>query len=189
MMEQTQARKQIVLINGSAAEPSANQQLMDCFAVRTQDRFTWMPIVLKQLPPFDPGRTVENIPAAVTEMHRRITRADGVLICSPEYIFSIPSGLKNALEWCVASPVFSGKPTGIITASASGRKGHAELQLILKTLMARLSADTSLLIPGIRGKIDARGRLLDPEISVALDRFALAFEQLLRPLPEEPEMN
>jgi len=37
--------------------------------------------------------------------------------------------LKNAIEWCVSTTVFTDKPTGIITASASGANGHAKLKL------------------------------------------------------------
>ncbi|WP_262886208.1 NADPH-dependent FMN reductase [Sphingobacterium sp. 18053] len=36
-------------------------------------------------------------------------------MCLPEYIFSIPSGLKNSIEWCISTTVFSDKPVGIIT--------------------------------------------------------------------------
>ena len=68
------------------------------------------------------------------------------MICTPEYIFSLPSGLKNAIEWCVATTVFSEKPIGVITASADGQKGHEELQMIIKTVMARFTTETTLLI-------------------------------------------
>jgi NAD(P)H-dependent FMN reductase len=39
----------------------------------------------------------------------------------------LTSGLKNAIEWCVSTTVFSDKPIGLITASASGQKGHEDL--------------------------------------------------------------
>ena len=67
------------------------------------------------------------------ELRKDIERADGVIICTPEYIFSIPSGLKNVIEWCVATTIFTDKPTGLITASANGLQGHEELKLIMRT--------------------------------------------------------
>jgi len=63
-----------------------------------------------------------------------------------EYVFSIPNGLKNVIEWCVATTVFADKPSGLITASANGQKGHEELLLIMKTAMAKFTSETTLLI-------------------------------------------
>lgn len=74
------------------------------------------------------------------------------MISTPEYIFSIPSGLKNAIEWCVSTNVFSDKPLGLITASANGLKGHEVLQMIMRTLETRFNENTLLLIQGIKGK-------------------------------------
>src|SRR5690606_18112041 len=104
------------------------------------------------LPHFDPERAIDNTPETILNFRQSIENADGLLICTPEYVFSIPSGLKNAIEWCVATNVFSGKPTGLITASANGESGHAELQLIMKTVMADFTSETTLLINGIKGK-------------------------------------
>lgn len=126
---------------------------------------------LYSLPPFNPEQSIQDPPLAVQEFRKNIEEADGVIISTPEYIFSIPSGLKNAFEWCVATTVFSDKPTALITASADGKKGHEELQLIVRTLMGRFSADNALLISGIKGKINGDGIISDPKTAEALDRF------------------
>lgn len=73
--------------------------------------------------------------------------------------------LKNALEWCVSTTIFSGKKTGLITASTSGEMGHEQLILIMKTLEAYLNEDTQLLISGIRGKINEKGEITNVETS------------------------
>ena len=57
--------------------------------------------------------------------------------------------------------MFSNKPTGVITASASGEKGHEELKLIMQTVMAKLTPDTALLIRGIKGKVNEQGDIID----------------------------
>lgn len=75
--------------------------------------------------------------------------------------------------------VFSDKPTGIITASASGQKAHEELQLILKTLMAQFTADTTLLIPGVKGKVNKAGDITDTATLQALQTFSKHFLHLL----------
>jgi chromate reductase, NAD(P)H dehydrogenase (quinone) len=98
---------------------------------------------------------------------------------TPEYVFSIPSGLKNAIEWCVATTIFAHKPTGLITAAASGLKGHEELELIMRTVEARFSGPTTLLIPGIKGKLDADGAITDAKTHAELMDFVAAFAHLL----------
>ena len=129
---------------------------------------------LKALPHFDADLSLEDTPQAVIDFRAQIEKADGVLICTPEYIFSIPSGLKNALEWCVSTTVFSDKPVALITASAAGEKGHEELQLIMRTLMAVINEETCLLIQGVKGKVGAAGAIDDPKILESLLRLAVS---------------
>lgn len=169
----------IFIIIGSASPDSSNEQIVDYVSTLWSEYEVQVFKDLKSLPHFDPQRSVQDPPPEIMALRSQIEQADGLLICSPEYIFSIPSGLKNVFEWCVASTVFSDKPTGIITASASGIKGHEELQLILKTLMARCTADTSLLIPGVKGKINAQGQLTDEKTKQELQQFSRHFIRLL----------
>ncbi|MCT2409138.1 NAD(P)H-dependent oxidoreductase [Chryseobacterium antibioticum] len=172
--------KDIFVINGSASSHSSNQKLIDIFADLTKDIFNLSVFnELKLLPHFDPELSVTEPPKAIVDFRQSIEDADGILICTPEYVFSIPSGLKNAIEWCVSTTVFSEKPLGIITASANGEKGHLELQLIMETLMAHFTADTKLLIPGIKGKINDEGILMDTQSKKALINFIHAYEKLV----------
>jgi len=134
---------------------------------------------LKKLPHFDPELSIYNTPASVIEFRQFIERADGVIICTPEYVFSIPSGLKNAIEWCVSTTVFSDKPVGLITASASGKKGHEELQLIMKMIMAVFTKETALLIQGVKGKVNENGVITDKETQATLTSFIAAFKKIL----------
>jgi len=154
--------REIFVINGSASENSSNQKLIDNLSDLTKDFFSLIIFNdLKTLPHFDPELSANNTPKAILDFRRSIEKADGVLICTPEYIFSIPSGLKNAIEWCVSTTVFSDKPIGLITASANGEKGHEELQLIMKTVMANFTPGTTLLVQGIKGKINEQGQITD----------------------------
>ena len=183
--EQTRAnmisqRKRIYAINGSASVNSSNQRLIDNFVSMTLDWFDVTVLEdLKILPPFDPQRTSDEVPEIITLIRNNIAEADGVLICSPEYIFSIPSGLKNLLEWCVSTTIFTEKPTGLITASAQGVKGQEELQLIMSTLMASFTPETILLIQGVKGKVNAAGDITDAQTKEALIRFVEAFRKQL----------
>jgi chromate reductase len=174
-------KKNIFVIIGSASQISANQKLVDNFAKLTHNDFNLTLFdQLKTLPHFDPEISADNTPKEIIELRNQIEKADGILICTPEYIFSIPSGLKNAIEWCVSTTVFSNKPTGLITASASGEKGHEELQLIMKTLMSQFTSETSLLIKGIKGKINEKGQIINQKTTDDLTRFANAFKTLVK---------
>ncbi len=171
--------KKIFVINGSASNNSSNQKLIDNFANLSKDFFSLTTCNnLKILPHFDPELSVENTPKEVLAFRQNIETADGILICTPEYVFSIPSGLKNAIEWCVSTTVFSDKPLGIITASASGEKGHEELKLIMKTLMTKFTDDTTLLIQGVKGKTNDQGEITDDKTKNDLTKFINAFKQL-----------
>jgi NAD(P)H-dependent FMN reductase len=120
---------------------------------------------LSSLPHFNPDLDKEDCeaPKPVQEMRRKIQDADGVLICTPEYVFSIPGSLKNLIEWTVSTTLFSEKPVALITASASGTKAHESLQLIMKTIYADLDEGSQLLITGIRSKLDAEGNIVDAD--------------------------
>lgn len=172
--------KNIFVINGSASNNSSNQKLIDNFAILTKGLFSLKVFNdLKTLPHFDPELSAADTPKVILDLRKRIEIADGILICTPEYVFSIPSGLKNAIEWCVSTTVFSDKPTGLITASAGGQKGHEELQLIMKTVLAKFTTDTTLLIQGIKGKINEQGDITDGRTKDDLTKFINAFKKLI----------
>lgn len=172
--------KNIFIIIGSASQNSANQKLIDNFEKLMQGNFNFTVYNdLKTLPHFDPELSSNNPPEQIIELRNKIKEAAGILICTPEYIFSIPSGLKNAIEWCIATTVFSDKPTGLITASASGEKAHEELQLIMKTAMAKFTIETTLLIQGVKGKINQQGHIIDESTLDKLTKFANKFSVLV----------
>lgn len=172
--------KNIFVINGSASSNSSNQKLIHIFADFTKDIFKLKIFnELKSLPHFDPELSITETPKVILDFRKEIEIADGIIICTPEYVFSMPSGLKNEMEWCVSTTLFSDKPIGLITASAHGEKGHVELQLIMETLMARFTAGTTLLISGIKGKINEQGDLMDDKTKDSLFKFAHAYYDLI----------
>jgi chromate reductase, NAD(P)H dehydrogenase (quinone) len=176
-----EAKKHIFVMIGSASQYSANQKLVDVFATLTENDFNLtIYSELKSLPHFDPELSLHNPPQQIIEFREAVAQADGLLICTPEYVFSIPSGLKNAIEWCVATTVFYEKPIGLITASADGQKGHEELQLIMQTVMTQFTPETTLLIRGIKGKINDKGQITDSKTMEDLIRFAEAYKGLVK---------
>jgi chromate reductase, NAD(P)H dehydrogenase (quinone) len=173
-------KKNILAIIGSASSNSTNLKVVEKIADMTSKEFN-LTIYndLKSLPHFDPEISLDNPPNQIIEFRKSIDQADGIIICTPEYVFSIPSGLKNAIEWCISETIFLDKPLGLITASASGQKGHEELQLIMKTVMAKFTNETTLLIQGLKGKFDDQGNLTDLETLRQLNKFIVDFSNLV----------
>jgi chromate reductase, NAD(P)H dehydrogenase (quinone) len=82
-------------------------------------------------------------PASVLALKQRITEADAVLIATPEYNYSIPGVLKNAIDWAsrpgYRSP-FRDKPVAIVSASP-GAVGGARAQGHLKQVLLGMAAE------------------------------------------------
>ena len=175
-----------MIIVGSASANSANEQLASYLSsIMNENIQCTIYNKLKELPAFDPELSTDHPPAEVVELRQLIEHTDGIIISSPEYIFSIPAGLKNLFEWCVATTIFDGKPAGVITASANGTKAHEEIQLILKTLGVNFVSETTLLVQGVRGKINREGIIINNELVDQLILFKDAFTLLLHSLVTE----
>ncbi|MDW8852020.1 NAD(P)H-dependent oxidoreductase [Flavobacterium sp. MMLR14_040] len=167
----------IFAITGSTRKNSSNFKILKYISDNIKSGFEVEIFEdLAEIPHFNPDLDNENPPNKVTFFRNKINEANGVLICTPEYVFSLPGSLKNALEWCVSTTIFSNKNIGLITASASGEKGHEQLLLIMKTLEAKFQNNTQLLIQGIRGKINEEGKIINEETEVALQDFIGNFE-------------
>jgi len=167
----------ILAITGSTRKNSSNFKILKYISDNIKTEFEIEIFEdLAEIPHFNPDLDNENPPENVVSFRNKIIQADGIIICSPEYVFSLPGSLKNALEWCVSTTIFSNKNTGLITASASGEKGHEQLLLIMKTLEAKFLDNTQLLIQGIRGKINEDGKIINKETEAELQDFICNFE-------------
>jgi len=167
----------IFAITGSTRENSSNYKILKYISEHIKSEFVVEIFEdLDELPHFNPDLDTEHPPKHVEALRNKIIEAEGILICTPEYVFSLPGSLKNTLEWCVSTTIFSNKKTGLITASASGEMAHEQLILIMRTLEAKFEEKTQLLIQGIRGKINDEGKIVHKETEVALQNFIRNFE-------------
>ncbi|WP_409415863.1 NADPH-dependent FMN reductase [Flavobacterium sp. PS2] len=171
-------KKKIFAVSGSTRKNSSNFKILKFISEHINDQFEIEIFEdLESIPHFNPDLDNENVPEIITVFRNKIIAAAGVVICTPEYVFSLPGSLKNVLEWCVSTTVFSNKKVGLITASASGEKGQEQLSLIMKTIEAKFDNDTQLLIQGIRGKLDSDGNIIDEKTLVSLLTFIRSFEK------------
>ena len=155
-------KKKIFAISGSTQKGSSNNHILRHIANTFKDIIELdLFAEIDQLPHFNPELDTDHPPVAITAFRKRIQEADGVIICSPEYIFSLPGSLKNAIEWNVSTTLFSGKAVAIIIAAASGEKAFASLDLIMTTIEAVISPTSKLLIKGAKAKVGEDGVFRD----------------------------
>lgn len=83
----------------------------------------------------------EGFPESVQELAEHIRAADGVVIVTPEYNYSVPGGLKNAIDWLSRVPEqpLAGKPV-LIQTSSMGAIGGARCQYHLRQILVFLDA-------------------------------------------------
>lgn len=171
--------KTILAICGSTREVSANAMILKAIEKLAGRQWQFRLYPITDLPYFNQDITDELLPSSVNDLRKAIAAADGVLICTPEYVFSLPGILKNALEWTVSTTVFSDKPTALITASSSGEKAHESLLLVMKTLGVKTNDDLCLLISGVKSKLDANGKITQAHLQEQLEKLVEALNALL----------
>jgi chromate reductase len=127
----------------------------------------------------------QGFPPPVETLRRQIAAADALLFVTPEYNYSIPGVLKNAIDWASRPPdqPFAGKPVAIMGAAA-GMAGSARAQYDLRRCCVFLDMHPlnkpEVLIGQAQTKFDAEGRFTD-EVGRGLIRDLLvALEQWTR---------
>lgn len=106
-------------------------------------------------------------PDIVKELKAKVRSSDGILFASPEYNYSIPGVLKNAIDW-VSRPhgdnAWEGKPVGIMSASIS-MLGGARMQYHLRQTFVFLDMHPlnhpEVMIPSAAEKFDQQGNIID----------------------------
>jgi chromate reductase len=118
-------------------------------------------------------------PTNVMALKSAIAAADGVVFSVPEYNYSIPGGLKNALDWVSRPPATSplrGKPVGLVGA-ATGMGGTIRAQTHMRQMLvysdSPVLAQPEVLIPRAHERF-SEGKLVDESTRQLVGRFASA---------------
>lgn len=165
----------ILCISGSLRQGSSNSKILAYIAQQFGLAANFEVYNgLDLLPFFSPERDIEPAHPEVANFRTQLKQVNGILICTPEYAFGVPGVLKNALDWTVSSAEFSRKPTALITASSVGEKGHQALLHTLAAIDADITDNAKLLIPFIRTKFDAEGKLKEGDTTENLKAVANA---------------
>ncbi|WP_328953079.1 NADPH-dependent FMN reductase [Kitasatospora purpeofusca] len=132
---------------------------------------------LREIPPYDLDLdTPELRPAVVEDLRRRVAEADGLLIATPEFNYSIPGVLKNAIDWLSTDwtrteglPLHR-KPTAILGAAPTNF-GTVRAQLALRQVFVWTETDVvvkpEVIVFRAHERFDEEGNLTD-EITIGL---------------------
>ncbi len=118
------------------------------------------------LPPYDEDVRAAGFPAEVARLRGRIAAADAILFVTPEYNYSLPGVLKNAIDWASRPPdqPFDGKPMAVMGASG-GQSGTLRAQYHLRQIMIYLNGHflnkPEVMIREAASRFDATGELVD----------------------------
>lgn len=138
----TESRLNFVILLGSLRKASLNAAIARALPDLAPPGISITSLgSIGDFPHYDADVQEEGFPAPVLTMAQQIATSDGVIIVTPEYNYSIPGVLKNAIDWLsrLSPQPFANKPVAIQTASP-GLIGGARAQYHLRQSLVFLDA-------------------------------------------------
>jgi chromate reductase, NAD(P)H dehydrogenase (quinone) len=156
----------ILGIAGSLRKASYNQGALRAAVELAPEGATIEIFDLDGIPAFNQDDD-QNPPEKVAELKRKIREADAILFATPEYNYSVPGVLKNAIDWAsrpYGDSAWDGKPAAIMGASVGGI-ATARAQYHLRQIMVFLNMfpinQPEVMIGNAGEKFDEQGNLTD----------------------------
>ena len=140
---------------------------------------------IRDIPLYDADLQAKGFPPAVTALAEAVRSSHGIIIVSPEYNYSIPGVLKNAIDWVSRLPnqPFANKPIALQSASM-GPLGGARVQYHLRQVFVFLDAQVfnrpEVFVGTAQNKIDAAGAITDKATSEFIAGQLKAFADYVR---------
>ena len=172
-----------VVLVGSLRRGSFNAAIACALPALAPSDVTIVPLgSIGEFPLFNQDVEAKGLPAAVVAMGEAIAKADGVVIVTPEYNYSVPGVLKNAIDWLsrLKPNPFLDKPVALASASVGmlgGARAQYHLRQTFVMLEARVFNKPEVFVGQANQKIDAQsGELTDKAtreiIAMQLQAFA-----------------
>lgn len=166
----------ILGIVGSLRRDSYNLQLMRAAKRRMPGGAELEIFTLDGIPVFNQDEE-EQPPEKVVQLKSAIRAADALLIATPEYNYSIPGVLKNAIDWATrpyGDVPFLGKPAAIMGATIGGM-GTSRCQYHLRQVLGALNVHTlnqpEMMLSHAEQAFDEQGGLRDAQANEQLDKL------------------
>ena len=169
----------IIGLSGSLRQRSFNTGLLRAAAELAPDGVTIEIADLSQLPLYNDDLHQAGAPAPVDTLRATLASADAVLFATPEYNYSVPGVLKNAIDWVSRppDPPLAGTPGAVMGASA-GLGGTMRAQYHLRQMMVFLDVPMltrpEVFVQKAGERFDADGRLADEETRARVGRLVEA---------------
>jgi chromate reductase len=157
---------QIAVIAGSNRRDSINRKLAQALIKLGTGKFDAKLVRIDDLPLYNQDNE-DPLPPEVARFKGELARADGVLIVTPEHNRSIPTVLKNAVDWGArpwGKTSWPGKP-GFITGTSPGAVGSALAQQHLRSVMISLG----MILLGGEAYVTFKPNLIDAEGNIGDD--------------------
>jgi chromate reductase len=153
-------------ISGSLRKNSFNTAALRACAELMPAGMTMTYARIDDIPLFNQDVFDAGLPEPAKRFRAEVAAADGLLIASPEYNFSVTAALKNAIDWGSRAPnqVFQDKPSALFSASGGplgGARVQYDLRRILSQLWGHVLPRPEVFIGNAASKFDAQGRLSD----------------------------
>jgi chromate reductase, NAD(P)H dehydrogenase (quinone) len=155
-------------ISGSLRAQSYNSGALSVVASVLPEGMEFDVASLADLPFYNADVERRGFPAVVESFRRKVAASDALIFAVPEYNFSVPGVLKNALEWLSRPPdsPTNGKPCAVFGASVSPlgtARGQFHFRHICVSLNMIPVNAPHVDITNAKTKFDAQGRLIDQE--------------------------
>ena len=158
----------ILGIAGSLREKSFNRNVLRAAVDLVPDNAELEIFNLNDIPGFNQDDE-QNPPQKVADLKKKIRKADAILFVTPEYNYSVPGVLKNAIDWAsrpYGDNAFDGKPAAIMGATI-GSIGTARAQYHLRQICVFLNIfpinQPEVMISNASEKFDDEGKLIDED--------------------------
>jgi chromate reductase, NAD(P)H dehydrogenase (quinone) len=158
----------ILGIAGSLRRASYNRAALRAAQLLVPEDATLDTVELDGIPGFNEDEE-SHPPAKVVELKTRVRAADAILLVTPEYNYSIPGVLKNAIDWAsrpYGDNAWHGKPVAVMGASV-GMLGSARAQYHLRQVFVFLNMypvnQPEVMIAHAAERFDATGHLIDTQ--------------------------
>ena len=132
----------------------------------------------------------EGFPKSVHDFRERIRAADALLIATPEYNYSVPGVLKNAIDWASRAPdqPLAGKPIAIMGATPGGfgtTRSQHHLRQVFIGVGSSVLPRPEVMVPGAGSKFDDKGELKDEATKKFVADLLVAFAAWTRRIRTE----
>jgi len=157
---------EILAFCGSLRRKSYNRLALQAAIELTPANMRISTTEIGDIPLYNDDIREQGFPSAVEQLGERIHAADALLFVTPEYNYSVPGVLKNAIDWVSRLPnqPCAGKPVAIMGASG-GMLGTARAQYHLRQICVFLDMHPinrpEVMIGSAQSKFDESGKLHD----------------------------